>query len=222
MKALKIFLLLSALVLSLGITRSYAWDRHHHRHGWGRASYGFHVSVLPARHSHVWVGGVRYYYDDGNYYLPDGPGYVVVNPPVGTVYRSIPAAQYQPVVINGVTYYVNNGVYYIYTQYGYQLVPQPVNVVSPTTSATTSTTASPTITTTPISTPITTTNTAQTVDTATSNASQDDAFTVNIPNDKGGYTPVAIKKTDKGFVGPQGEFYAEFPKVSQLKAMYGK
>jgi hypothetical protein len=50
----------------------------------------------------------------------------------------------------------------------------------------------------------------------------DNMITVNIPNDKGGYTTVVIKRSGKGFVGPQGEFYPDFPKVSQLKLMYGK
>jgi len=49
-----------------------------------------------------------------------------------------------------------------------------------------------------------------------------DTFPVNVPNDRGGFTTVMIKKSGNGFVGPQGEFYAEFPKVSQLKAMYGR
>jgi hypothetical protein len=51
---------------------------------------------------------------------------------------------------------------------------------------------------------------------------QQDEFTVNIPNDHGGYTAVVIKRKGNGFTGPQGEFYPEFPKVSQLKIMYGK
>lgn len=50
----------------------------------------------------------------------------------------------------------------------------------------------------------------------------EDSFSVNIPNSKGGYTAVTLKASGKGFIGPQGEFYFEFPKVSQLKAMYGK
>lgn len=48
-----------------------------------------------------------------------------------------------------------------------------------------------------------------------------DTFTVNVPNSKGGYTAVVIKKSGKGFTGPQGEFYEEFPKVAQLQTMYG-
>jgi len=48
------------------------------------------------------------------------------------------------------------------------------------------------------------------------------AFTVNVPNSSGGYTAVLIKRSGNGYIGPQGEFYPEFPKVSLLKLMYGK
>lgn len=47
-------------------------------------------------------------------------------------------------------------------------------------------------------------------------------FTVNIPDAHGGYIPILIKRSGNGFVGPQGEFYPEFPKVFQLKIIYGK
>ena len=47
-------------------------------------------------------------------------------------------------------------------------------------------------------------------------------FTVHIPNTNGGYTPVVLKRSGDGFVGPQGEFYPEFPKVAQLKVMYAR
>jgi len=49
-----------------------------------------------------------------------------------------------------------------------------------------------------------------------------EAYVINIPNAKGTYTPVALKRSGTGFVGPQGEFYTEFPRVEQLKLMYGK
>jgi hypothetical protein len=49
-----------------------------------------------------------------------------------------------------------------------------------------------------------------------------DSITINIPNDKGGYTAVALNKSGNGFIGPQGEFYPQFPRVSQLKVIYGK
>ena len=49
-----------------------------------------------------------------------------------------------------------------------------------------------------------------------------DTFPVNVPNNSGGYITVVIKRSGNGYVGPQGEFYAQFPAVSQLKAMYAK
>ncbi len=109
-------------------------------------------------------------------------------------YTVVESPSFQAVVVNGATYYVNNGVYYVYTQYGYQAVQAPVGIPSATVQA----------------------------QTATVSAEGDDALTVNVPNDKGGYNAVIIKRSGQGFVGPQGEFYSEFPKVSQLKLMYGK
>jgi hypothetical protein len=47
-------------------------------------------------------------------------------------------------------------------------------------------------------------------------------YTVNIPDSKGGFIPVKIKKSAIGYTGPQGEYYSEFPKVAQLQAMYVK
>ena len=53
-------------------------------------------------------------------------------------------------------------------------------------------------------------------------AAQPNEFIVNVPNDRGGYTAVVIKKSGNGFTGPQGEYYPEFPKVFQLEIVYGK
>ncbi|MFH0753852.1 MAG: DUF6515 family protein [Candidatus Omnitrophota bacterium] len=50
----------------------------------------------------------------------------------------------------------------------------------------------------------------------------DQVVTVNIPDNHGGFVPVVIKRSGNGFVGPQGEFYPEFPKVSQLQTIYVK
>ncbi|MGE0268036.1 MAG: hypothetical protein AB7S78_06240 [Candidatus Omnitrophota bacterium] len=47
-------------------------------------------------------------------------------------------------------------------------------------------------------------------------------FDVNIQNSKGEMVTVKIKKLDNGYIGPQGEFYPEFPKIAQLKEMYTK
>ena len=104
---------------------------------------------------------------------------------------------YQPVDVNGITYYLNNGTYYVYNGFGYQAVAPPVTVVQ----------QPVTVVQPPISAP---------------DVESSDSFTINIPNDKGSYTAVIIKRSGNGYTGPQGEFYPEFPKVSQLKVMYGK
>ncbi len=45
--------------------------------------------------------------------------------------------------------------------------------------------------------------------------------TINIPNSRGGYTSVTLRRSGNGFVGPQGEYYPNYPSVEQLKTMYG-
>jgi hypothetical protein len=142
----------------------------------------------------VWPGP---YYGYG-YGYPYSPYYA--DPYYYPGYAVVSSPTYQPVVVNGATYYENNGAYYIYTQYGYQAVATPVGVTAPIVQTGTVVAGSP----------------------VSSITDTDDSFTVNIPNEKGGYSPVLLKRSGKGFIGPQGEFYAEFPKVSQLKLMYGK
>jgi hypothetical protein len=112
------------------------------------------------------------------------------------VVYTIPDGGHQ-VVIDGVLYYVYNGIYYARGPQGYQVVqpPAPVIVEPVTVSA----------------------------NIAPAPAQGPEEFTINIPNTKGsGYVSVVIKRSGTGFTGPQGEFYAEFPKVTQLQAMYGK
>ncbi len=50
----------------------------------------------------------------------------------------------------------------------------------------------------------------------------DGSYVVNVPNSKGNYTAVIIKRAGSGFTGPQGEYYTEFPRIEQLKVMYEK
>jgi len=174
----------------------YFYHYHDHPH------FGYHMHYLPDGYFTVWVGGSRYYYYDGIYYRYVGYGdYVIVAPPAGAVVTAIPT-DFQPVMINGMTYYVNDGIYYVYTRHGYQVVERPMVVTQPVV-----TVVAPPAPQVPVSPPA---PVAQ------------DTFTVNIPNNSGGYATVVIKKSGNGFVGPQGEFYTEFPKVSQLKVMYGK
>ncbi|MBF0479147.1 MAG: hypothetical protein HQL26_06655 [Candidatus Omnitrophica bacterium] len=49
-----------------------------------------------------------------------------------------------------------------------------------------------------------------------------DYLTINIPNSRGGYTAVNIKRSGSGFIGPQGEYYPNMPSVEQLRALYGR
>jgi len=159
---------------------------------------GWHGHSYVGVNIGVWPGSYYYgypYYDYPYYAQPYYPREVLVS-----------SSSYQPVVINGVTYYVNNGVYYNYTAYGYQAVATPVGVV-----------AAPTAV--PATAPIVQ---ADAVTVTPSSVNTDDSYTVNIPNGKGGYNAVLLKRSGNGFIGPQGEFYAEFPKVSQLQLMYGK
>lgn len=112
--------------------------------------------------------------------------------------------------ISGHQYYYYDGAYYDNTPYGYVVVNPPVvtTVVGP---------VAPTVVQAAPSAPSAVAGAA-----VQSQAPVDDVITLNIPNDKGGYVVVALKRSGNGFVGPQGEFYSEFPKVSQLKLMYAK
>ena len=156
-------------------------------------SYAYHGHTYVGINFGVWPGS---YYYGGPYYHP-----YYADPYYAPYYANpsyvVTPSSYQPVVVNGVTYYVNNGVYYIYTQYGYQAVATPAGVSAPVVQSIA-------------------------VTTAPASVGNDDSISINIPNNKGGYTAVLLKKSGKGYVGPQGEFYSEFPKVSQLQAIYGK
>jgi len=154
--------------------------------------YGYRMHYLPGGSIEIWVAGVRYYYFDGLYYVRDGFDYELVTPPVGAYVGAIPP-DFQPVSINGSVYYANNGVYYVLTDHGYRLVPQPVVYAQP----------------------------EQAIVTQPP-ANNQGSFTVNVPNNSGGYTAVVVTRSGNGYVGPQGEFYATFPTVAQLRAMYGK
>lgn len=48
-----------------------------------------------------------------------------------------------------------------------------------------------------------------------------ETVTINIPNSRGGYTAVVLRRAGYGYLGPQGEYYAQSPTVEQLRALYG-
>ena len=170
-------------------------DRDHHYYRYhDHPRYGIHSHYLPAGYLTLWVGGNRYFYADGLYYSYVGGDYIIVNPPIGAYVNVIPP-DFHAVRINGRIYYTDNGVYYVLTQHhGYKVVIGPSVYAQ----------HSPVI----IAQPVT--------------VNAQDSFPINIPNNNGSYNTVIIKKTGNGFIGPQGEFYAQFPSVSQLRMMYGR
>jgi len=174
----------------------YHWHDHPH--------WGYHAHWLPAGAYVVWVGGQRYYYSDGLYYEYVGGGdYIIVQPPMGAYVTAIPP-DFQAMVVNGRTYYTSDGIYYVWTPHGYRVVEQPAVYAQPTVVVT----APP-----PVQTVVAAPSAPEPVQ---------DSFTINVPNNGGSFTPVVIKRSGNGYVGPQGEFYSSFPSVAQLKAMYSK
>lgn len=156
--------------------------------------YGSVSLGLPNGFLSIGYGGKHFFYSSGLFYQQRQREYIVVPPPSGAVVYTIPAG-YSRVIIDGTMYYVYNGVYYSQVPQGYQVVQPPATVVVE--PATVAANIAPT-------------------------EQGESEFTVNIPNAKGGYTAVTLKRSGTGFIGPQGEFYAEFPKVAQLEIMYGK
>ncbi len=143
----------------------------------------------------LFVVGSRYYYCDGVYYTRGRHGYVVVVPPPGAVIRDIPP-YYQPIIINGVPYYTSDGIYYQYTPRGYVVVPQPgVTVVQPAHV---------------IAPAVQTQNIVKSQSTVETQGTEE-SFTVNIPNSKGGYTAVVLKRSEDDFVGPPGRVLSRIP-----------
>ena len=196
----------SVLLLTAGLftqpahANDWGW-RSHYYHPWQHPYYvrphyprfGRVVFDLPFRAVTIVFGGSRYHYCDGVFYRRHYDEYVIVAPPVGAVIETLPSGC-EHVIINGAGYYSRDGVYYRPVFDGYKVVSDPsIRAV---------------------------TEIAKSPETSFGNT--EDSFTINIPDSRGGYTAVTLKKSGDGYIGPQGEFYNEFPSVEQLKAMYAK
>ena len=195
--------------------QAYAWGRGNPRirpedpnRGYYTPNYSPHgraVRDLPDGYMRTIIGGLEYFYWQGMFYRMMEDRYVVVPAPVGAVVTTIPQGS-QPVIVDGIPYYNINGVTYMYTPEGYQVVPQPKTIIVKKYIVEKEDSA----------------KTVNVKGTTTAVSDSDEAFTINIPNSKGSYTAVTLKRSGAGFVGPQGEYYAEFPRVKQLKVMYAK
>ena len=129
---------------------------------------------------------------------------------IGAMVEALPRG-YTTVVVGGVPYYCYGNLYYRPCSGGYVVVQEPVGAYQVVSS----------------NAPVVVQPSAAVVSSATAtsdnvSSDQQEEFTVNIPNARNGYTPVTLKRSGNGFIGPQGEFYPEFPKVKLLKVMYGK
>lgn len=110
---------------------------------------------------------------------------------VGTVVATLPP-HYETIYVSGSPYYYDEGIYYRQHPSGYVVVPTP---------------ATTTVVTTPAVMP--------------PQVASGETVVINIPNSRGGYTPVTLVKRGDGYVGPQGEYYQGHPTVNQLRALYG-
>ena len=151
-----------------------------------------------ATQAYAWGGGgrERHYYRGGHWYRHSWLGFdiAVSALAIGALIESLPP-RYDTVVVGGAPYYYYDGTYCRpYPSGGYIVVPAPV-VTQPVVAA---------------------------PEAAQYQVQAPEATTINIPNSRGGYTAVTLRRSGRGFVGPQGEYYAEFPTVEQLKVMYGK
>jgi len=91
---------------------------------------GVYFKVHPRSHRTVLGGSLAYFFLDGIFYRPCAGGYVVVDPPIGAVVRSLPVSAVW-VTIGAISYYTHAGVYYRKVPEGYRVVPQPVESAEP-------------------------------------------------------------------------------------------
>ena len=186
------------LVLELSSSEAYARGG---GYGGGRGGWGGH--------------GGRYYYHGGRWYnsgwLWFGAGVTALA--AGAIVAGLPP-RHTTVVVSGTPYYYYENTYFRPCPNGYVVVPAPA-VTQYVVAA-------------PEALPVQVVQQAPTAPAASAMrqvmpaGSAQDFFTVNVPNEKGYYTAVTLRKSGNGFLGPQGEYYPEFPSVGQLKTMYGK
>lgn len=160
--------------------------------------------ALCSSEAFAWGGGHegggregRHVYRDGRWYRHGwlGLDVAVTALAIGAIIESLPPRS-TTVIVGGVPYYYYDNMYYRPCTGGYYVVvPAPVAtqpiVIAPQAVMPQAQVAGP------------------------------DTVTVNIPNSRGGYTAVTLKKYGNGYIGPQGEYYSENPTVDQLRTLYG-
>jgi hypothetical protein len=172
--------------------------------GGGYARSGYHGSAS------AWSGhrGSGNYYNSGyyhrNYRGSYGWGSYWPYWSTGTYFTYLPD-DYTTVYVDGAPYYYCDGYYFSpYSNGGYVIVPEPVPAAAAQEQEATVQASSDEQ---PLA--------------AHPTSTSSDTVTINIPNLKGGFTPVRLIKHKNGYFGPQGEFYTGHPTVAALKALYG-
>ncbi len=192
----KLFIIsILGIIMLLTTTHAEAWNwRHRYKHKHlNHDYYGKIVYKLPWGSATIIVGDHRYRYYDGHYYRKHPYGWKLVRAPRGVCITRLPRG-YKKVYFGKKRYYHHNDVYYKRVVNGYEIVDDP----------------SPDYT---------------VVKNREIYADYDDDYdfeslTVNIPKEEGGYDAIELKREGEGFIGPQGEYYEEFPKIAQLKVIY--
>ena len=155
------------------------------------------------------IAGAEFLYSAGMFYRSTPNGYMIVPAPMGAVVPALPPG-YAVVYMGGMPYYYYGNAYYAAAPNGYVVTAPPAiaapMVVTPGAA--------------PVQAPVPAPIAQQTV--APSSNQPSSAIETYIPNGNGSFTVVTLQKTEKGFLGPQGEFYADHPTEEQLKARYCK
>lgn len=105
-----------------------------HGNGWGSGPHyrpGYQIDRIPGGYSRVPYRGQDYFYSGGYWYRPQGPRYIVVEPPRGVRVRQLPDYA-QQVWLGSALFFLAAGTYYTYEQNTQEyVVAQPPENVEP-------------------------------------------------------------------------------------------
>ena len=158
--------------------------------------------------STAFAWGGRYYWHGGGWYRSGWfwGGVAVSALTIGAIVATLPP-HYSVLYVGGVPYYYDGVYYYQASPGGYVVVANPA-VVAPAAvvAAPQAVAVAPAASLVIEPAPIASTET----------------IIINVPNSRGGFTPVTLREHKDGYLGPQGEYYKGHPTVEQLKTLYGK
>ena len=93
---------------------------------------GITIKRLPDRRHPIRYRDKSYFYFSGTWYLPSGPNYIVVRPPIGIVVPVLPPF-YTTIWFGGIPYYYANDIYYVWRAdlNAYQVTEPPLEESEP-------------------------------------------------------------------------------------------